>query len=103
MVTVIAVIQMFTLPFFGPQVLADPRMCILYVGTAFFIIWLAGLTHKDQRPKNPIKMFVFLTWWVVNNVFLTPLAFLTLDTGSWGNRDKVVESNSDVTVIGAKQ
>jgi hyaluronan synthase len=86
-VTVLGVVQIFALCFLSPFNWFDPRMSVIYIGSAFIVIWLAHIYHPDQALKNPIKLFMYLTWWIVNNLFLSPLAYLTLDSGGWGNRE----------------
>jgi cellulose synthase/poly-beta-1,6-N-acetylglucosamine synthase-like glycosyltransferase len=86
-VTVLGVIQVFALFFLSPFNWFDFRMSVLYIGTAFLVIWLAHIYHPDQALENPLRLFMYLTWWIVNNLFLSPLAYLTLDSGGWGNRE----------------
>lgn len=89
-VTLIGLVQLATYGLSNPLNWVDPRKVIVFVGLSFFVVLMARRLHPHQGLNNPLKLLMFVTWWLVNNLFLTPLAFLTLDSGGWGNRDKTV-------------
>lgn len=79
----------------NPSVWLDPRMCMMYIGSSFLILLILKTTHPKHQVENPIKLVVFGVWWVINNVFLTPYALLTFDSGDWGNRDSNISTQKD--------
>jgi len=38
--------------------------------------------------KNPLALGAYVGWWIVSNLFLTPLALCTMDSNDWGTRNK---------------
>jgi len=91
LVMVISTIQVVVSLLFNPVEWFDPRMALGYIFMSFFIIALIRRFHPEQALDNPLLLFVYAVWWVANNVFLTPLALMTLDSDGWGNRDKEVQ------------
>lgn len=69
--------------------IASDRL-LIFLAYSFVAIWLVQIFHPDQAVKNPLKLLVWSTWWIVNNLLLAPLALFTLDFDGWGNRDKTV-------------
>jgi len=52
---------------------------------------------KDQVLRNPFKLVLFFSWWIVNNFWLVVLSFFTLDQDAWGNRDQVKKTETEKT------
>ena len=67
----------------------NPGIFLLYMLVATIVAFAINRTSPEQRITDPMSLAVFGVWWIVNTLFLTMLASLTLDGGSdWGTRDK---------------
>src|SRR6266849_6632750 len=70
----------------------NPAVFILYMAVSLGVSLAINRYSPEQKITNPVSLAVFGCWWIVNTLFLTILACLTLDGGSdWGTRDKKVE------------
>lgn len=88
LVLFISIIQIAYLFVSDPSEWLDPIRVIVFLGYALVVFWLAKRFTPTQRVQNPIKIFAYATWWIVNSLLLAPLATMTLDADAWGNRDK---------------
>lgn len=66
-----------------------------YCGMTFLALALARRHQPDQDLKHPLAVFIYAPWWIVNNLFLTIAAAMTLDCGDWGNRSKKIISTGE--------
>jgi hypothetical protein len=89
-IVLISIIHVALMFFMNPMDWMDGGRLLIYVSYAFVAIWLISLFHPEQAIRNPLKIVMFSTWWIVNNLLLAPLALFTLDFDGWGNRDKKV-------------
>ena len=74
----------------NPMAIVDPRT-FLFLGGAVGVVMTACYVKKNMRDQvlaNPLKMVLFLAWFIVNLFYLVILSFFTLDQDAWGNRDK---------------
>ncbi len=74
----------------NPMAFVDPRT-FLFLSAAFGAVMIACSLKKGMRDQvlaNPLKMVLFMAWFVVNLFYLVLLSFFTLDQDAWGNRDK---------------
>lgn len=85
----------------GTVVLMTTNTLGIFAATKFVLaIFLGSLVMigcslvphlKDQVLNNPLKLVLFLAWWIVNNFYLVVLSFFTLDQDAWGNRTKKIK------------
>ena len=87
-IVLVSIIHVALMFFINPSDWLSTDRFFIFLASSFVAIWLVSLFHPEQAIKNPLKLVVFSTWWIVNNLLLAPLALLTLDADSWGNRDK---------------
>lgn len=89
-VVLISIAHMGMLFLMNPSDWLDPARLLVYICYALLSVYLVKHFHPEQSINSPLKLFVYSTWWIVNNLLLAPLALLTLDFDGWGNRDKKV-------------
>lgn len=87
-VILISIVHMLLLFLMTPTDWLSPDRLIFYLAYALVSIYMVKWFHSDQAVINPIKLVVYSTWWIANNLILAPLALMTLDADGWGNRDK---------------
>jgi len=93
-IVLISIIHVGLLFFMNPSDWLSSDRVLMYLAYSFVAIWLVSLFQPDQTIKNPLKLLVWSTWWIANNLLLAPLALFTLDFDGWGNRDKKVASSA---------
>src|SRR5271157_3715875 len=93
-IVLISIIHVGLLFFMNPSDWLSSDRVLIYLAYSFVAIWLVSLFQPDQTIKNPLKLLVWSTWWIANNLLLAPLALFTLDFDGWGNRDKKVASSA---------
>jgi hyaluronan synthase len=87
-IVLVSIIHVGLMFFMNPSDWLSSERFLIFLAYSFVTIWLVGLFHPEQAIKNPLKMVVWSTWWIANNLLLAPLALFTLDFDGWGNRDK---------------
>jgi hyaluronan synthase len=86
-IILISIIHMVQLLLESPVAWVSPSLALMYVAYSFAAVWLVSKFHPEQTVTNPIKLLLFSTWYIANNILLAPLALFTLDADGWGNRD----------------
>jgi hyaluronan synthase len=70
----------------------------VYVALSFVAIWCVNTFHPEQAVRqNPLRVCVYGAWWLVRNLFMTPMAIFTLDSDGWGgarNKSSMKEESS---------
>jgi cellulose synthase/poly-beta-1,6-N-acetylglucosamine synthase-like glycosyltransferase len=95
MVTFVSIAKLVEELIRNPMFWLFPDYTYAYIGCAFIVAWILSKFHKDQKLANPALLFVFALWWLVNTLWLLPLAMLTLDSDGWGNRDAHIITHWD--------
>jgi hyaluronan synthase len=86
-IILVGIIHMLQLLLESPLTWVTPGTAMMYVAYAFIAVWLVSRFHPEQAVTSPIKLLLFSTWYIANNILLAPLALFTLDADGWGNRD----------------
>jgi cellulose synthase/poly-beta-1,6-N-acetylglucosamine synthase-like glycosyltransferase len=86
-IILVGIIHMVQLLLESPVAWASPDVALMYIAYSFAAVWLVSRFHPEQAVTNPIKLLLFCTWYIANNILLAPLALFTLDADGWGNRD----------------
>jgi N-acetylglucosaminyltransferase len=86
-IILVGIIHMLQLLLESPVAWASPDVALMYIAYSFAAVWLVSRFHPEQAVTNPIKLLLFCTWYIANNILLAPLALFTLDADGWGNRD----------------
>lgn len=86
MIVIISIVQMVLMFNEAPASWVDLPRVAAFILYTFFAVFLVKLFNPRQTFTNPIKLLIYMMWWVVNNLLLAPLALFTLDAGDWGNR-----------------
>lgn len=82
----------FSLPFTGTMIEALATRALYYVGLSCFAIWAINRWHLEQKVTiNPLRIIGVGAWWLVRNLFMTPLTLMTLDSDGWGGARDLVE------------
>ena len=55
--------------------------------------WAIRKYSAQETLKNPLAFGAYVSWWLVSNLFLTPLALCTMDSRDWGTRSKQQEAS----------
>jgi hyaluronan synthase len=87
-IVLISIIHVAMLFAMSPMDWLDSGRLLIFLGYSFLAILLVRIFHPEQAIKNPLKLVLYSTWWIANNLLLAPLALFTLDFDGWGNRDK---------------
>lgn len=87
-IVLVSLVYMVNLMMEGPQAFLSLDRLGVYLIYSYIAIWLVSRLYPEQRVENPLKLLVYSTWWIANNLLLAPLALFTLDFDGWGNRDK---------------
>jgi hypothetical protein len=82
----ISIVQMILMFNEAPATWLDMPRVAAFVLYTFFAVFLVKLFNPKHTFTNPLKLLIYMAWWVVNNLLLAPLALFTLDAGDWGNR-----------------
>ncbi|HEV3036897.1 MAG TPA: glycosyltransferase family 2 protein [Candidatus Angelobacter sp.] len=71
-----------------PMAWASPGPLVVYLVIAAVLAWSIKRYSAKEAVKNPLALGAYVGWWLVSNLFLTPLALCTLDSNDWGTRNK---------------
>jgi len=72
----------------NPLFFLNPDLIVAYMAVALVVALGMKKYAPEQAISNPASLAMFGVWWIINSVFLTVLACLTLDSGEWGTRTK---------------
>lgn len=76
----------------NPTSWATPEPLIVYICIAAVAAWAIRRHSSKEMVKNPLAFGAYVAWWLVSNLFITPLALCTLDSRDWGTRNKKQEA-----------
>ena len=65
-----------------------PAPLIAYLVIGLLIAGAIRRYSAREAVKNPLVFGAYAAWWLVSNLFLTPLALCTMDSRDWGTRNK---------------
>ncbi len=88
---VIAFLMAVTMLIHDPMAWAGPQPLVVYLVIAALSSWAIKKYSAQETVKNPLVFGAYVAWWLVSNLFLTPLALCTLDSRDWGTRSKEQE------------
>jgi cellulose synthase/poly-beta-1,6-N-acetylglucosamine synthase-like glycosyltransferase len=91
---VLATLTLLTAPFQNIMFWLGFDRWVWGLGLAAAAALIVKAFAPEQHISNPVKLFAFSAWVLVDCVFLTTLALCTLDIGDWGTRDKTEEYNA---------
>jgi hypothetical protein len=75
----------------NPTSWAGPQPLLVYLVIAAALSWAIRKYSPQEIVKNPLAFAAYVSWWLVSNLFLTPLALCTMDSRDWGTRNKEQE------------
>jgi len=90
---VVALLMALTMLTGDPTAWAAPGPLVVYLVIAAALTWAIRKHSPKEAVKNPLALGAYVGWWLVSNLFLTPLALCTLDSRDWGTRSKDTLSN----------
>jgi hypothetical protein len=76
-----------------PTSWAGPQPLVVYLVIAAALSWAIRKYSAQETVKNPLAFGAYVSWWLVSNLFLTPLALCTMDSRDWGTRSKQQEAS----------
>ncbi len=88
---VVAFLMAVTMLIHDPMAWAGPQPLVVYLVIAALSSWAIKKYSAQETVKNPLVFGAYAAWWLVSNLFLTPLALCTLDSRDWGTRNKEQE------------
>jgi hyaluronan synthase len=89
---VIALLMALNMLTGDPMAWAGPAPVIVYLMIAAVLAWAIRKYSAREAVKNPLALGAYAAWWLVSNLFLTPLALCTMDSKDWGTRSKTARS-----------
>jgi hypothetical protein len=75
-----------------PMAWAGPAPLVVYLVIAAVLAWAIRKYSAREAVRNPLALGAYVAWWLVSNLFLTPLALCTMDSRDWGTRNKDTRS-----------
>jgi hypothetical protein len=78
-----------------PTAWAAPAPLLVYLVIAAILTRAIRKYSAKEAVKNPLALGAYVGWWLVSNLFLTPLALCTMDSRDWGTRSKETR-NEDI-------
>lgn len=85
---VLALLMALTMLLTDPTSWAAPGPMVVYLVIAVILGWAIKRYSAKEAVNNPLALGAYVGWWIVSNLFLTPLALCTLDSNDWGTRNK---------------
>lgn len=61
---------------------------IMFLGLGMLATIFIKIFDHEHRITNPLRLVFSVTVWLLQILFVTPLALFTLDSGGWATRDK---------------
>jgi hyaluronan synthase len=90
---IVALFMALTMLTADPMSWAGPQPLIVYLVIAAVLAWAIRRYSAREAVKNPLVFGAYVAWWLVSNLFLTPLALCTMDSRDWGTRSKEQEAS----------
>jgi hyaluronan synthase len=87
----IALLMAVTMLIGDPTSWVGPAPLLAYLVIAAVIGWAIRRYSTRETVRHPLAFGAYVSWWLVSNLFLTPLALCTLDSRDWGTRSKEQE------------
>ncbi|HLJ27788.1 MAG TPA: glycosyltransferase family 2 protein [Candidatus Angelobacter sp.] len=91
---VVALLMAVTMLTGDPLSWAGPTPLVVYLVIAAVIAWAIRKYSTRETVKHPLVFGAYVAWWLVSNLFLTPLALCTMDSRDWGTRSKEKEQEA---------
>lgn len=91
---IVALLMAVTMLTGDPLSWAGPAPLLVYLLIAAACSWAIRRYSPRERVRNPLVFGAYVAWWLVSNLFLTPLALCTMDSRDWGTRSKEEEASS---------
>jgi hyaluronan synthase len=88
----VALLMAVTMLTSDPTSWAGPTPLVAYLVIALAISWAIKKYSAREAVRHPLAFGAYVAWWLVSNLFLTPLALCTLDSRDWGTRSKEQET-----------
>jgi cellulose synthase/poly-beta-1,6-N-acetylglucosamine synthase-like glycosyltransferase len=92
---VVALLMALTMLTGDPTAWAAPAPLLVYLVIAAILTRAIRKYSAKEAVKNPLALGAYVGWWLVSNLFLTPLALCTMDSRDWGTRSKETR-NEDI-------
>lgn len=89
---IVALLMAVTMLTGNPMSWAGPAPLIVYLAIAAALSRALRKYSAREAVRNPLAMGAYVSWWLVSNLFITPLALCTLDSRDWGTRSKEQEA-----------
>jgi cellulose synthase/poly-beta-1,6-N-acetylglucosamine synthase-like glycosyltransferase len=89
---VVALLMAFTMLTGDPMAWAGPAPLVVYLVIAAILAWAIRKHSAREAVRNPLALGAYAAWWLVSNLFITPLALCTMDSRDWGTRSKDTQS-----------
>jgi hyaluronan synthase len=89
---VVALLMAFTMLTGDPMSWAGPAPLVVYLVIAAVLAWAIRKHSAREAVRNPLALGAYAAWWLVSNLFITPLALCTMDSRDWGTRSKDTQS-----------
>jgi hyaluronan synthase len=90
---IVALFMAVTMLTGNPMSWAGPEPLLVYLVIAVICAWAIRKYSAREAVKNPLAFGAYVSWWLVSNLFLTPLALCTMDSRDWGTRNKEQEAS----------
>jgi hyaluronan synthase len=87
----VALLMAVTMLAGSPMAWAGPEPLIVYLAIAAIVSWAIKKYSTHETVANPLVFGAYVAWWLVSNLFITPLALCTMDSRDWGTRSKEQE------------
>lgn len=89
----VALLMAITMLTGDPTSWAGPTPLLVYLVIAVVLGWAIRTYSARETVRNPLAFGAYVAWWLVSNLFLTPLALCTMDSRDWGTRNKEQETS----------
>ena len=90
---IVALLMAITMLTGNPTSWVGPQPLLVYLVIAAALSWAIRKYSARETLKNPLAFGAYVSWWLVSNLFLTPLALCTMDSRDWGTRSKQQETS----------
>jgi cellulose synthase/poly-beta-1,6-N-acetylglucosamine synthase-like glycosyltransferase len=90
---VVALLMALTMLTGDPMAWAGPSPLVVYLLIAAVLAWSIRKYSAKETVRNPLALGAYAAWWLVSNLFITPLALCTMDSRDWGTRSKEQEAS----------
>jgi len=90
---IVALLMAITMLAGSPTSWFGPQPLLVYLVIAAVVSWAIRKYSAQETLKNPLAFGAYVSWWLVSNLFLTPLALCTMDSRDWGTRSKHQEAS----------